>query len=265
MQSNIPVFDTIEITLDGATGRLQLNRPATRNAFNRQMMQDIIDGARWLNGRSDIKVVVFGGNGAGFCSGFDLNNFSPDASPEEVRSIVALGSELTDVVLHMRAITIAAVHGHCIGGGVVLAAACDFRYASEDATFLLPETALGIPLAWGGIPLLVRELGPLMATEFTLLCEFMPADRALRLGMLNDVVPRQMLEDRVGRSTETLLLRSSLVLEATKQQIMAARESLVSGANAFADAHLLYSGLRDGASQNARAAYLQSRKPAKAP
>lgn len=265
MLSNTPAFNTIEITLDGVVGHLRLNRPATRNAFNRQMMQDIIDGARWLNGQADIKVVVFAGNGPGFCSGFDLGNFSSSASPEEVRSIVSLGSELTDVILHMRAITIASVHGHCIGGGVVLAAACDFRYASEDASFMLPEAALGIPLAWGGIPLLVRELGPLMATEFTLLCEFMPADRALRLGMLNDVVPRKMLEDRVGRSIETLVLRSSLVLEATKQQIMAARESLVSSANAFADAHLLYSGLRDEASRDARLAYLQSRKSAKAP
>lgn len=262
MRSDAPRFDTVEVEVQGSVGRLRLNRPATRNALNLQLTQDIIGAVRWFNDQRHVKAVVISGNGKGFCSGFDLTNFSPDAAPEDIRGIVALGEELARTVLRMRPISIAAVHGHCVGGGVVLAGACDFRYASEDASFMLPETALGIPLAWSGVPLLTRELGPLMTTEFVLLCEFMPARRALELGMLNDVVPGDALEARWQRTADVIAQRSHLVLEMTKQQMVAARDSLVSSAHAFADAHLLYSGLRDEDSRRSQKDYMERlRKP----
>jgi len=257
MRNDIPIFETIQISVDDRLGQLRLDRPHTRNALNRRMIQDIIAAARWFNQQPDIKVVVISGNGPDFCSGFDLQNFSVDAPPEEIRNIVALGRELSEAVIRMRPITIASVHRHCVGGGVVLAGVCDFRYASEDASFWLPETAIGIPLAWAGIPLLVREIGPLMATELTLLCEKMPASKALALGMLNDVVPREKLDDRTARTVKTLLQHSHLVLEATKQQITAAREALVSSAYSFTDAHLLYAGLCDPESRSKRIKYLE--------
>ena len=257
MQSNAPRFETVEVDAHGPVGRLRLNRPSTRNALNLQLVQDIMASVRWFNDQRHVKAVVISGNGKGFCSGFDLKNFSPDASPEDIRSIVAVGEELARTILRMRPISIAAVHGHCVGGGVVVAGACDFRYASEDASFMLPETALGIPRAFSGVPILARELGPLMTAEFVLLCEFMPARRALELGMLNDVVPGDALEERWMRTTDVITQRSHLVLEMTKQQLVAARESLVSGTHAFPDAHLLYSGLRDEDSRRTREEYVK--------
>jgi enoyl-CoA hydratase/carnithine racemase len=257
---DIPVMDTVALSVDGGVARLRLNRPDTRNAFNLQLVQDIIEATRWINDQHDIKVVVISGNGAGFSSGFDLDSFNDAVAPETVRSMVARGRDLIETVMHMRPITIAAVHGACVGGGVALAAACDFRYASDDASLFLPETALGIPMAWGSIPFLVREMGPLMATEFALLCETLSAQRALELGMFNDVVGYDHLEQRVSETADVLIKRSSLVLEMTKQQICAAREAMVSGAHSFADAHLLYSALKDADSQDTRADYLRNLK-----
>lgn len=245
----------VEVT--GAIGTLTLNRPDALNAFDRTLMEDIITAARWFDTRPEVKVVIIRGNGASFCAGFDLEHFSSLASPEAVREIVALGRPLADAVARMKAATIAAVHGHCVGGGVVLATACDFRYASGDAHFHLPETALGIPLAWGGIPWLVREIGPMRATEFVLLCERINAARAESLGLLNAVLPSQdQLGEHVRRIAGTLVQRSRLVLETTKQQVHAAREELAANHYSFCDAHILHSAFTDDESRKSRASYL---------
>ena len=79
-----------------------------------------------------------------------MNFFSAETSALDVRENVAWGPKLIEAISNMSAITIASVHGHCIGGGVVLVAACDLRYVSSDVNFRLPETEIGIPLAWGG-------------------------------------------------------------------------------------------------------------------
>lgn len=252
----IPTLESVHIAVEGAIGTLMLNRPEALNAFNHRLMEDIIEAVKWFDRQSDVKVVVIKGKGRAFCAGFDLNYFSAAASSKEVSEIVALGHTLAQTVSRMRATTIAEVHGHCIGGGVVLLAACDFRYASPDATFLLPETQLGIPLAWGGIPWLVREIGPLMTTEFVLLCDPISSDRALRMGMLNSVVPADVLQDHVHAIAQQLCERSRLVLELTKQQVIAARDEMVSNNYSFGDAHLLHCALLDNESIQAKNNYL---------
>lgn len=256
MSPAIPQLQSVAVAVDGTVGTLTLNRPGALNAFDRQLMEDIVEAALWFDRRHDVKVVVVAGRGRSFCAGFDMDYFDASASAEQIRDIVALGHRLAQTVSRMRATTIAAVHGHCIGGGVVLMAACDFRYASPDARFLLPETELGIPLAWGGIPWLVREMGPLKATEFVLMCDRIDADAALELGMLNAVVPADTLQDHVNRIAMRLCERSKLVLEATKQQVIAARDELASNAYSFGDAHLLHSALLDKESVQTRLDYI---------
>ncbi len=251
------VNDSVIVEAEGAIGTMTLNRPDALNAFNRELMEDIIAATRWFNDRPEVKVVVVRGSGSSFCAGFDLQYFSSLASPEAVRDVVALGRPLADAVARMRATTIASVHGHCVGGGVVLAAACDFRYASADALFHLPETALGIPLAWGGIPWLVREMGPLRAAEFVLLCERLSAQRVESLGLLNAVLgSKDQLDEHVSRIADTLAQRSRLVLETTKQQIHAAREELAANHYSFCDAHILHSAFTDEESSECRSSYL---------
>ena len=252
-----PESQTVIARADGAIGTLTLNRPAALNAFDRSLMEDIIKAAQWFDTQTDVKVVIVRGEGRAFCAGFDLQHFSSLASPEAVRDVVALGRPLAETVSRMKATTIAAVHGHCVGGGVVLAAACDFRYASSDAKFHLPETALGIPLAWGGIPALVREIGPLRTTEFVLLCERIGAEDALGFGLLNAVLPsHEALDQKVRDVANTLSKRSQLVLNATKHQVAAAREELAGNQYSYTDAHLLHSALTDEESLESRQQYL---------
>ena len=250
-------LETVVNHVDGEIGYLRLNRKEALNAFNLSLMNDIIVAAEWFDEHKDVKVVVIEGNGRSFCAGFDMDYFSELASPEQIRNIVNLGNKLANKVTKMRAITIASVHGHCIGGGVVLMGACDFRYASKTSSFLLPETQLGIPLAWGGIPRLIREIGPLKTAEFTLLAERITADDALNMGMLNDVLEDALLKDRVNAVASRIASLSKLVIETTKQQLVAAKEELASNAYSYCDAHLLHTALLDEESKLTRQRYVQ--------
>jgi enoyl-CoA hydratase/carnithine racemase len=249
-------LSTVELDAVGPIGAIRLNRPHAHNAFTRELMLDLLAAADWFNDRPAVKVVVVSGNGPSFCSGFDLRFFSSAPTVEDVRENVELGRRMAEAIAQMNATTIAAVHGHCIGGGIVLMAACDFRYASNDAAFRLPEAEIGIPLAWGGIPWLTREIGPLLTTELVLLCESVSADAALQMRMINGVMEKHELHAYVQGRAQKLSALSTLVLRATKKQVAAARDNLASNGNSFCDAHVLYSALLDKESAQSRENYL---------
>jgi enoyl-CoA hydratase/carnithine racemase len=156
----------------------------------------------------------------------------------------------------MRAVTIASIHGHCVGGGVVLAAACDLRLAARGTRFSIPEVDLGIPLAWGGIPRLVREIGPAMTKELVLSCRPFSAEEGLRLGFINRVVAEQELDQAVAELARELTAKSALTLAATKLAVNAAAEQLVSTSGAWSDADSLLGALADAESREASRAYI---------
>lgn len=253
---SVPQLTSVAIEVSGSVGQLRLNRPETLNAFDRSLMQDLTEAAWWFDRQKEVKVVILSGAGRAFCSGFHLEQFAA-MSPEEARDNVDLGRRMIAAISAMRPITIAAVHGHCIGGGLVLTTACDFRYASDDARFRLPEAELGIPLAWGGIPGLLREAGAVVTAELVLLCNELTAEEALRRGLLNGVVAPERLAATASAVAEVLSRRSSLVLEATKKQIGAAKNNLTSSDYAFFEAHALHSALTDRESIATRRRYLE--------
>src|SRR5574337_96546 len=258
------MYEYLTVSENGPIGEMRLNRPEVRNAFNQGLIAEIDAAARWFDQQRHIKVVVLSGHGPSFCAGFDLKQFASTADSAEVRAVVDAGGRMAQSVGRMRAITLAAVQGHCVGGGVVLMAACDFRLAAESAVFSLPETDIGIPLAWGGVPALVREVGASFAADFILTCRQVKAPEALRHGLVGDVVADNKLRDRAGALANRLVRHSALVLETTKAQLIAARQALCMDAYVFSDAHVLHSALLDRASQEARAQYLDQRKAASA-
>ena len=113
------------------------------------------EAARYFADETEAKVVIVSGAGRAFSAGADLNGFGgkQDKSTHEIAEI---GRRMAESLESMRALAIARIQGWCVGGGLVLAAACDLRIASVEAKFSIPEVDLGIPLAWGEIPRLVR-------------------------------------------------------------------------------------------------------------
>ena len=255
-------FETLAVSVDGAIGRLQLARPERLNALSRQVMKDMAAVSRWFDEQRDVKVVVVSGQGRSFCAGFDLNDFSHPDPEFGVRESADLGRLMAEAVTNMNALTIAAIQGHCIGGGVVIAASCDLRVAADTAMFSIPEVDLGIPLAWGGIPRLVREIGPAATKELVLTCRPFYPPEAKSLGFLNTIVPETELAAHVEALAQSLAAKPGYSLRTTKQQVNAVTEEMIGTARNANDADSLVIATYDAESRAASAAYLQSRNKA---
>lgn len=249
----------LELDASAPVGRLTLNRPDRLNALGRDALEELIEAAAWFDRRTDVKVVRVGGAGRAFCAGFDLNEFLASAEPSEVRETADRGRVMADAITGMRALTVAAIQGRCVGGGLVLAAACDIRLADSDAVFSIPEVDLGIPLAWSGIPRLVREIGPALTKELVLTCRPFGAEEARAAGFLNRVTAPEELGEEAEAMARTLASKPQFALSATKRQVNAVTDAIAPPDSAMADADVLLSATRDPESRKASEEYLGQR------
>ncbi len=255
-----PHFETLQVKVDGRIGRVTLNRPEKLNALSRLLMSEIVQLGAWLKLREDIRVIIVAGAGRSFSAGFDLNDFSSASAGETPRQAADLGRLATDALTDVPQLTIAAVHGHCVGGGVVFVGACDLRVATTDTTFIIPEVDLGIPLAWGGIPRLVREIGPALTKELVLTCRPFGADEAKSIGFINQVVAPGDLEATVTHLAQNLASKTLYSLHSTKQQVNAVMEEIAGTGRSAGDADMLVYAMRDPESRDATARYMAQRK-----
>ena len=255
-----PHFETLQVEVDGRIGRVTLNRPEKLNALSRLLMSEIVQLGSWLKLREDIRVIIVAGAGRSFSAGFDLNDFSSASAGESPRQAADLGRLATDALTDVPQLTIAAVHGHCVGGGVVFVGACDLRVATTDTTFIIPEVDLGIPLAWGGIPRLVREIGPALTKELVLTCRPFGADEAKSIGFINKVVAPGDLEATVTHLAQNLASKTLYSLQSTKQQVNAVMEEIAGTGRSAGDADMLVYAMRDPESRDATARYMAQRK-----
>jgi enoyl-CoA hydratase/carnithine racemase len=250
-------FETLAIAVDGRIARLTLNRPEKLNPLGATTLRELAEAARWLDTQADVRVVIVRGAGRAFSGGADLRAF---AGPQQLpaREAADLGRQMADALEEMRALSIAAIHGWCVGGGLVLAAACDLRIAAEDARFSIPEVDLGIPLAWGGIPRLVREIGPALTKELVLSCRPFDAPEAKAAGFLNRVVRKGALDAEVEALARTLAEKAAVPLFATKRHVNAVTSQMVGTARSWSDADGLVTALGDPECAEARKRYLAS-------
>ncbi len=246
-------FDTLTATVEGPRGALTLNRPEKLNPLSSHTLHEIELAARWFDEHHDLKVVVVSGAGRAFSAGADLGAFTQSA-PMEDRQV---GWRMARALEEMRAVTVARIHGWCVGGGLVVASACDLRIAADTARFSIPEVDIGIPLAWGGIPRLVREIGPALTKELVMTCRPFDAAEAKAAGFLNRVVPEADLDAEVEALVQVLLGKAKLALLETKAHVNAVTESMVGTGRSWSDADGLFAGLRDEEGRAKAAAYAE--------
>lgn len=256
-------FQTITVEADDrGLGRLTLNRPERLNAIGATMLQELAEAARWFDSHRDLRVVIVSGAGRAFCAGADLQD-SPAAAADSKtanswlyrREVGQYGLRASDAIEQMRAVTIAQVHGHAVGGGVVLMAVCDLRVAAEDAWFFIPEIDLGIPLAWGGIPKLVREIGPAMTKELVMTCRRFSPLEAKAMGFINRVVPLAKLQSEAEELARELIDKPSVPVAITKEHVNAVTRAMSAGITAFADGDGLLGAAATEESRAAARAY----------
>ena len=214
--------------VDGAIGTIELARPRKLNALDRATLEGLAEAAAWFDARPEVTVVVVRAEGSSFSAGFDLVDPSwPELGGPEQSG--AVGRAMADAIGAMQAVTIASIRGHCIGGGVVLAAACDLRLASTTASFRIPEVDLGVPLYWSGVPRLVRELGPALTKELILTGRAFGPDEAKSVRFVNEVVADEDLDGRTAELAAQLAAKPARVLRVTKRQVEAAAPSVPEG------------------------------------
>jgi 2-(1,2-epoxy-1,2-dihydrophenyl)acetyl-CoA isomerase len=182
----------VVVTVDADVAVIALNRPHRLNAVNDQLVEGLLAALSEVEA-ADCGAAVLTGRGRAFCAGHDLKE--PRGDPD---GLVRRLEHLQDVTRRIRDLTIpviAAVHGHAVGAGAEFALGCDLVVAAEGTRFRFPEVGLGLSVTGGVTKLLPLLVGPVKAKELVLLGEPIDAHEALRLGLVNRVVPEDELMD----------------------------------------------------------------------
>ena len=207
---------------DGPIGWIIFNQPEKRNAVNQEMWQRMPEYVRDLSADNAIRVVILRGAGeAAFVAGADISQFKDRrrnaADEEEYRRISAAGSES---LATLGKPLLAMIHGFCIGGGVSIAITCDLRIAADDARFGIPAARLGLGYHYRGMEKLMGLIGPAYTKElfFTARTDFSAQD-ALRMGLVNQVVPKAELERFTRDYALTMARNAPLTLRSAKASV----------------------------------------------
>lgn len=211
--------------------------------------------------KSALRSVVITGNGKSFSSGVDIGVFDSDAlgSSDSVTryEAAALGGRMADAVENLPQTTVVAMSGYVVGGGVVLAAACDLRVADNDTVFIIPEIDVGIPLAWGGIERLVREIGPALTKELVMTCRPFTAREAKEARFLNAVTEPGHAMEIATELAVHIAAKPRLPIVTTKRHVA----EVLSGDTSRDDAMGLLTALDDEESTAVRKAYVSRFAP----
>ena len=200
--------------------KVVLNRPEVHNAFNEVMIAELLEVFLKIAKSDEVRVVVLTGEGKSFCAGGDLNWMKrmKDTSYEENYADALKLSELMHTMYTLPQPTIARVNGAAIGGGAGLVAVCDLAIASQDARFGLSEVKLGLVPACIS-PYVIRKIGETAAREYFLTGERISAERAAEIGLVNEVVHPEVLDEAVQRKAELLVSSGPRALTMCKELI----------------------------------------------
>lgn len=176
----------IDIRSEGQVTHLVLNRPRQLNALSPALLESLIEQCDAI-GRSDAKVIVLSGSGDAFSAGADLKAFAEKLMGKDALQGADLGRRAADALAAMPQVKIAWIDGVCIGGGLVLAAACDMRWASPNSQFCLPELAIGFPVGWGGTQRLAEIIGLTQTKALTIEATAISAQRAQDIGLISQI------------------------------------------------------------------------------
>jgi enoyl-CoA hydratase/carnithine racemase len=179
---------------------LKLNRPRSLNALNREMLVQLRELLQTAAEDRSARVIVITGEGEkAFAAGADVSEFADASDVEQGISVAHHGQDAFSAIEQLHKPVVAAINGYALGGGMELALACDIRFASDQAMMGLPEVKLGILPGFGGTQRLPRLVGRGAANYLMMSGDRVTAEEALRLGLVDKVVPQaQLIEKTVA-------------------------------------------------------------------
>lgn len=189
---------------------ITLDRPTKLNAFDERMLREMRSVVWKANFDDTVRVIVITGSGRAFCAGRDINglDYENNLLTAQYRAYVRANHELFDDLEAIEKPVIAAINGVCAGGGVEMAAACDFRMAAEGVQFLLPEIQLGVIPASGAASRMIQMIGIGRLKEMVIAALPIDAQEARQIGLVNRVFPKDKLMEGTLDFARALLKRA---------------------------------------------------------
>lgn len=208
-------LDRLSLDLEAPVARITLTNPPL-NVIDLPMMEELASALKELETQSDISIVVFSGAGKCFSAGVD----SAAHTPDKVSLMLEKFHAVIRALISTKKITIAHVHGHCLGGGAELAMVCDLVYTADDASWGFPEIQLGCfpPVA---VTALSALIGHKRAADLILTGRTIAGTEAARIGLATQTVPAATLTSTVDNTAQRLARLSSAALAVTKKAIYA--------------------------------------------
>lgn len=228
-------YKTIKLENQNAIWTLTLNRPEALNALNNELLNELSDALTAIGEKNlqEAKVLILTGAGEkAFVAGADIKEIN-QLKMDSAQKFAEKGQTIFRQLENLQIPVIAAVNGFALGGGLELALACDFIYASENAKFGLPEVTLGLIPGFGGTVRLSRALNLPKAKEWIFTGNMVSASDAKQMGLVNQVLPLAELMPAVRKTAETIATRGPVAVGAAKASIMEAFDHEIDSAMAI--------------------------------
>jgi len=209
-------FEQLIYEEDGPVVRITLNRPERRNALSMQLSDELTAALERVRRAEAVKVLVISGAGETFCAGDDITEMGLWGNANQITQRVRGYQRMADTLADLDKVTISAVDGFAVGGGLEITMACDFVIATRRAIWGMPEVDVGITPGWGGTTRMTRLIGRRMTKEVNLLGALHPASRAAELGLWNRVVDDDRLDAEVAALIEVLLAKNQQAVRQLK-------------------------------------------------
>jgi enoyl-CoA hydratase len=252
-------YKNILLEIDERVAFIKINRPKALNALNQEMLLELIAAFQGLDKDENVRVIILSGEGKAFVAGADLKEMMNMSSPE-ARRFSETGHALMEIMGNSGKPIIAAVDGFALGGGMELAMACDFIFASDKAKFGQPEINLGLIPGFGGTQRLSRLIGKARAKELIFTGEMISGQEAKELGIVNKVFPTEELFNEVKKVAASIASKGALSLRLAKSAIDSGYDvDLTNGCHMERDSFALCFSHQD--QKEGIGAFLGKRKP----
>ncbi len=212
----------IDLAVADGIAVITLARPDKLNALDDAMVAALLSAAAAIDADLGVRAAIITGQGKAFCAGGDIKAWGALGPLAMGQGWVRAGHRAFDALARLKVPLIAALNGHALGGGLELAATADFRIAEEGSKFGLPETGIGMVPGWSGTQRLVTRFGGSVVRRLSLAGEIVAADRALALGLVDEVVPRGESLGAARAWAARIAKRGPVATTVTKQLINAA-------------------------------------------
>lgn len=218
------------IERSGPIATVRMQREAKRNAFDREMITEMHDAALTLRREPEIAVIIVTGTDKAFSAGADMHDprqFDATLTLMQKREGMLLGAEMARQWQTLPQVTIAAIEGYAVGGGLTLALSCDFRVMGRSAFLWVPEVDIGANYGWNTVPRLVAMAGPAAARRMILLAERVEADQARAWDLVDELADDGAALAKAAEMAARLASKPRMALAVSKRAINAAANALL--------------------------------------